>query len=65
MQTNPRNLYAPVIPSVNDELARIMSALTKDGRVPTFDEVLAEQARRYASEQGPCETVDYDERRGA
>lgn len=62
MQTNPRNLYAPVIPSVNDELARIMSALTKDGRVPTFDEVLA---ARYASEQGPCETVDYDERRGA
>ena len=50
MQTNPSNLYAPVIPSVNDELARIMSALTKDGRVPPFDEVLG---ALYAAEQGP------------
>ena len=62
MQTWPNNLPAPVFPSVNDELARIMSALTKDGRVPTFEEALA---ALYAREQGPCEVItNYDERRG-
>ena len=51
MQTWPNNLPAPVFPSVNDELARIMLSLTKDGRVPPFDEVLAEQARLSESQE--------------
>jgi len=62
MQIWPNNLPPPVFPSMNDELARIMSAMTKDGRVPTYEEA---QAALYAREQGPCEPVaNYNERRG-
>jgi len=61
MQIWPNNLPAPVFPSVNDELARIMSALTKDGRVPPFEEAMAVL---YAREQGPCEPINFNERRG-
>lgn len=50
MQIWPTNLPAPVFPSVNDEVARIMSEMTKDGRGPTFDEAMAEQARRIEAQ---------------
>ena len=62
MQIWPNNLPAPVFPSVNDEVARIMLSLTKDGRVPTFEEAMAVL---YAREQGPVDPVtNYADRRG-
>lgn len=53
-------LSKPVSPAQNTLIARAMSALTKDGRRPTFSE-----AEAYAREQAAQQPINhYADRRG-